>query len=408
METEAFLEEILERGWSEKRQKKFIKRYGQTIRWSILYHIRIRFGNQSLNAINDYLLSLQEGQRLHSKEEVIGEILDLAADTWQDVLNDVFKTKDNLIHKYRQYIAKMRNAEQGFISFPYFLSKSVYYKFLDNLSPGLSDKEILDRIVDLKRESGRRFYIDEFRSRYRDYVEGFLRSKYPELRQMNNIIDYFFERFIPQAYPAIRQDPGGPKVKRTVLDLLLEDFGRDDCQKGSGYIRQVYGSIAEMGMSPPDLDVDVEEGFEDRTRTEEVPLNDEINYYWDQLIRCLEPDPEKIEELIKAHPSEGNVLCWACASMKRRFKRKEQKENLVAFIAFYSSMHGASGEHSSEWGLEGLGPEDLTLEKVIGRNLRWREDICRRIWGKHIRKDRVMKQIKREIMNSDYGYLISE
>ena len=398
---EALLEEILERGWSGKGQREFIRRYGQTIRWSILYYIRMRFGDQNLRAVSDYLLALQEGKCPHSKGGVVGEILDLAADTWQDVINEVFKTKDSLIHKYRRYVAD----ERGSISFPHFLSKSVYYKFLDNLSPGLSDKEILDRIVDAKREADRQFYINEFRNRYRDRVEDSLRDRYPGLRRINNIMDYFFERFIPQAYPAIRQALGS-KTKKAVLDLLLEGFSRDDCQRGSGYTRRVYGGVTEMGTSLPDSDVEEDLGGKDRAEAEGIPLNNEVNYYWDRLIRCRGPDPEEIErELVRIDPNEGNVLCWACARLKRRFRRKEQRENLRAFITFYCSKRGVGRMHPSAGRLT---LEKLTLERVVGRDLRWREDICRGIFRKYIRKDRVMEQIKEEIMNSDYGYLISE
>jgi len=139
---------------------------------------------------------------------------------------------------------------------------------------------------------------------------------------------------------------------------------------------------------------------------EKIPLNDEINYYWDQLIRCLEPKPDEIEELIKAHPNEGNVLCWACANMKRSLKRREQKENLIAFIVFYSSKRGVRDKQALR-SSQGLDPENLTLERVVGRDLRWREDVCRGIFGKYIRKDRLMEQIKREILKSDYSYFIT-
>lgn len=304
------LVKVLERGWSRRRRRQFITRYGRTIRGSILYHIRLRFGNRSLASLSDYLLSLQEGKCPRSQKGVIGEVLDLAADTWQDVLNEVFKVKDNLVHKYHRYI-QVREEGRGITSFPYFLSKSVQYKFLDNLKARLVGRQAHDSI-----------------------------------------------------------DERGAAI--------------------AGIATNVDG------------DVDIREDGE----ADKIPLNDEVNYYWDQLIRCLEPDPDQVEELIKLYPNEGSVLCWACAKMKRRFKRREQKENLIAFIVFYSSKRGVGGTGAPA-GSEGLDPESLTLERVAGRDLRWREDVCKGIFGKYIRKDRVMEQIKREIMNSEYSYFIA-
>lgn len=148
-------------------------------------------------------------------------------------------------------------------------------------------------------------------------------------------------------------------------------------------------------------------GIPTDTEIEKIPLNDEINYYWDQLIRCLEPEPEQVEVLVKLQPNEGNVLCWACARLKRGLKRREQRENLVAFIVFYASKRGiGKGGGSGGAEVEGLSPENLSLERVVGRDLRWREDICGRIFKKYIRQDRVMEQIRQEILKSDYSYLI--
>ena len=337
---DALLVEVLERGWSRRRRREFIARYGRTIRGSILYHIRMKFGEQSLAAIGDYLRSLQEGRQPCGKGGVIGEVLDLAADTWQDVLNEVFKVRDNLVHKYHRYIARTGGEGRGLTSFSYFLSKNVQYKFLDNLKARLTDKKIPEEKVH-----------------------------------------------------------GGTSGQEAATPSIAVDADEEAV---------IAGAPTGTGTR-----TETEAGAE----AEKVPLNDEVNYYWDQLIRCLEPDPRQVEELIKLRPSEGNVLCWACARLKRGLKRREQKENLIAFIVFYASKRGIGDrdrrdrdkdEEGAPTGSEGLSPDNLTLERVIGRDLRWREDICRGIFRKYIRKDRVMEQIRREIMDSDYRYLIAE
>lgn len=402
---DAFLQELLDRGWSRARRREFVKRYGQTIRWEILYQIRRRFGSQNLSSISSYLLGLQEGASSQGTQGVVGKILDLAVDTWQDVLNEAFKPRENLIHRYSTFATKIVSKGGRIIDFRHFLSKSVHYKFLDNLSSGLSQKEILDRILDLKRENDRHFYINELRNRYGNYIKDDLRSVCRGLHQIDNVIDYFFEEFIPRRYRTIRQErnSGNPNARGSVLDALSQSFGEDDCQKGSEYVRRVYGSPIKMEASLGKLDIEARgRGI---TEARKIPLNNEVNHYWDQLIRCLRPDPEEVKrELINIDPSEANVLCWACTKLKRGFKREEQRDNLRAFIIFYCSKRGVQQRLSPT---QVLTLENLTLEKVAGRDLRWREDVCKTIFGKYIRQDRVAEQIKKEIADSDYAYLIS-
>lgn len=399
---ESFLKEVIEKGWSEERRTRFLERYGHIIRRSIMYQIMQKFGSQSLSTVNNYLLSFQGRKPPNSGGAVIGEILDLAVNTWQDVLTEIFKEEENLLHKYSRFTDKIDKCSENFPDFSYFLFNSVNYKFLDNLSIDLSQKEILDRVVDLKREVSRKFYIDAFRKRYRGFVKDNLRSKYPEVHRVNNVIDYFFEKFVPQTYPTVREKLENTKSKKTALIELLEHFDEDHCERGSRYTREIFGGLEEVKISLSEKEL--KSRYESELKR--IPLNAEVNNYWDQIIRCLSPDPEKIKrELININQNEANVLCWACAKLKRKLKRKEQRENLIAFIVFYCSKGGIEQKPLTK---QKLTSENLTLEKVTGRNFRWRKDVCTGIFGKYIRKNRVIKQIKEEIINSNYSYLITE
>jgi hypothetical protein len=136
---------------------------------------------------------------------------------------------------------------------------------------------------------------------------------------------------------------------------------------------------------------------------ESPPLSVELDIYWDRLLRCLKPEPKHIEQdLIQLSREPATVLCWACAVLKRQLEGGSL-ENLRAFIAFFCSQRG---RQRSGPPLEGLTPHDLNLEVVAGRYWRWEEDICR-LFGKQIRKDRVMGQIHELLKASPYRDLLS-
>lgn len=134
-----------------------------------------------------------------------------------------------------------------------------------------------------------------------------------------------------------------------------------------------------------------------------IPVVDNTLYYWDGLIRCHLPGPDKIAtDLIRVQRDASTVLVWACAKLKGQMQQKGQSnrlENLKAFMAFYCSQIGPHREEASP---VALSPSQLNLERVAGRYLRWEEDICQRVFNKKIRKDRVMEQIRKVILNSPY------
>lgn len=132
-------------------------------------------------------------------------------------------------------------------------------------------------------------------------------------------------------------------------------------------------------------------------------LGVELDAYWDQLLRCLRPKAERIEQdLIQLSREPATVLCWACAVLKQQLEG-QSFENLLAFITFFCSQRG---RQRSGPPLEDLNPQNLNLEVVAGRYWRWEEDICR-LFGKKIRKDRVISQIQELLKASPYRDLLS-
>nr|BAL57716.1 hypothetical protein HGMM_F52A12C36 [uncultured Acetothermia bacterium]BAL59400.1 hypothetical protein HGMM_OP4C036 [Candidatus Acetothermum autotrophicum] len=131
-------------------------------------------------------------------------------------------------------------------------------------------------------------------------------------------------------------------------------------------------------------------------------LHVELDAYWDQLLRCLKPRAEQIEQdLIQISREPATVLCWACAVLKRQLEGGSL-ENLLAFVTFFCSQRGRQRPGPP---IEELNPNNLSLEAVAGRYWRWEEDICR-LFGKQIRKDRVISQIQELLKASPYRDLL--
>jgi hypothetical protein len=131
----------------------------------------------------------------------------------------------------------------------------------------------------------------------------------------------------------------------------------------------------------------------------EVALADEVDLYWEGLLRCGEVDPQELERRLRLRERKEHLLCWACCALKRKLPLR-QRENLLAFIAFFISQRGPERPR------EPLPQrEELSLEKLVGRYLRWEEDVCR-IFRKSMRKDRVLAQIPEELLRSPYRDLV--
>ena len=394
-------EEILSKGWTEARRAEFLGQHGNLIRRSILYNMRVYLGTIGLEAIGEALSRLQGNPVSHSSQGLSGDSLDLAVNTWQDVWIELYRPKDHLIQKYRDYSEASGSRALSFVEY---LKRQVKLRFHENLlnmydrvAPGLSQKEILDRIVDSKKESTRLSYIHSARELYANQVQTQLRTKFPQLRQMSNVIDYFFEVFIAQEYPDLRYQCANQPAGQ-MLNTLLTHFSEKDAQEAMSYQRRVHG------VKHTFENIDEEDQLED-TSVQDIPVDDESKVYWDQLIRCGEPSPEQIEaRLIRLRPDKETVLCWILAQEKQESRDEETKKNLLAFIVYFCSQSGPqrSGRPAFE-----LRPETLSLEVIAGRYFNWEKDICAGIFKKTIKKQRIADQLRERVLSSRYGHLVT-
>ena len=295
---------VLRNGWDRDLRKRFLARYGPLIRRSILYHIRRHFGGAQMQILAEYLAGLEKGHHPKMQGGIGWRMLDVAANTWQDVWTDIFRAEGRLVGKWAKYKEVQEGKGEGARDFETYLKGAVQIKFQTNLRRQQKGSE--ESTLNLEEAE--------------EWLEGELLSSNPE--------------------PS-------------------------------------------------------------------VPLVDETLYYWDGLIRCHLPGPDKIaRELVQIKREASTVLVWACAQLKAQLREKGQAkrlENLKAFMAFYCSQ---IGPHREEGSPVVLSPDKLSLEQVAGRYLRWEEDICQRIFKKRIRKDRIMEQIRRVILNSPYRNML--
>ncbi len=157
--------------------------------------------------------------------------------------------------------------------------------------------------------------------------------------------------------------------------------------------RQAFDPV----QSPPDDETEASEVWEERLaggadpEAEAIELADVVDEFWEGLVTCDAPDPDEMARTLALDERDEHRLCWACGSLKKRLG-EAKRDNLIAFVAFFVSQRGP------ERADDRLPQRDeLSLSQLTGRYLRWEADICERMFGKSIRKDRVVEQLQSEL-----------
>lgn len=157
--------------------------------------------------------------------------------------------------------------------------------------------------------------------------------------------------------------------------------------------RQAFDPV----RSPPDDATDPADAWEERlagaadAEADAIALSDDVDRFWEGLVTCDSPHPDEVARALSLEDRDEHRLCWACSSLKHRLS-PAKRENLVAFVAFVVSQRGPERK-------DGALPEpgQLSLGDLTGRYLRWEADVCAQIFGKSIRKDRIIEQIQAEL-----------
>ncbi len=396
------LEGVLAGGWTQRRRQQFLRTFRHVLVRSILYHVRIRFGAEGLRVVRHYLEGLTGGLEKENAEATLGasvppDPLDAAVDTLNDVLQEVFRENDNLVQKHHSY--------DGDIPFEAFLRKCVEFKFWDRQRCRHGPGDLLQAIADRKRAKVRAQYVRAAHDTLGEQVRLGLRQRFPHIEDVRHearVIAYFFEVFAPRALPVVRERLTEDATGGALLALLLDYFTEEDYRTGTEHTPQILArstTSTVMEEKQPVL----------------FSVEEEAAYYWDRLIHCDELDARDMASRLLLHLMKqlgevelDKILCCAMAEQKAELRRRghggsaqaqRQLENVRMWLVWRCSQSGRCRDGPSP---EELSPDRLTLEQVAGRYFRWEEDICRKLFGRNVRQDRIEEQIGRFLRTTQW------
>lgn len=393
------LEEVTAHGWSAQSREEFVRLYDREIGETILNFL-VEYGwltdRRALRSLKSYVDNRLKGQRA-GPEHPLWEIME---EVYMRVYREVFQKK--LVENY------VKGVRAGMIKadFVSYLHGAVRRRLLDVLGADeISEKELLDAIVDSKKSATVQKHIAEAKGRYWEKARSYLLcSRIPQMEQhISTLTDYFFERFIAERYPTLRSQL---KSGESALLKLLDAFVREHCASGSlseqiiHYMRQVPPSLPHfrrlIALTETNSESDEEAleraGAHAQTKDSAQP---ERLHWWDRLLRCSLPTPSEISELQRLLLSlDGNAqrdtrLCLACVQLKAE-SSSEQQEDLRMFLLYYLSNYGAPPNPAAQ--KENLTRDGLCLENIRGRVLSWEQIF--ELFGRECNPTRVKSRIR--------------
>ena len=406
---EPLLEDVAADGWSAESREQFVRLYDREIGETIL-HLLVEYGllvdRRALRSLKSYVESRLQGQRTES-EHPLWEIVE---EVYMSIYQEVFQKK--LIENY------VEGAHAGTIKadFVSYLRGAVRRRLIDVLGAGSkSEKELFDAIVDSAKPQTRRQYIAEAKGRFREKARSYLlctrmaaeESTRQLQRRLQAVIDYFFERFISEEYPALRaQMQSGASALSKLLDTFTAELSAATSldPKIAQYVGQVAPSLprhkrfVDLQRAEINSDTESEEEALERAGTQ-TKMKDwaqpERLIWWDRLLRCRMPSHSELQELntltmaLEGDAQRDTRLCLACAQLKAE-SPPEQRDDLRMFLVYYLSNYGASTQASGEGEL--LTRDGLSLEKIRGRAISWEKIFI--LFGRECNPTRIKNRIR--------------
>lgn len=386
---EEYLKEVKEEGWdSERHWREFYELFSPYIADCIEEKIGDSFGSWEGEGISDYLQN-KEGSYsfkvtpLEYSEEVHARI---------------YEKSKSLVESYLNYLENSGNPIKS-SSFLYRLKQNVGWVLKSVMCDDESGKEIFDAIIDSSRESTKYKKIQLAKDRYFRDVKDSVKAAYRKVsRYSDNIADYFFEVFIPQKYPSIRntmefqdfQESNPPD--RNTSDFLIDTFieKRIPLEKNCQNYQGAMFPLAKVGKIDlkkvthgeintfPKADSIKQSSFMDHHGR--YLLQKEAFTYWDKLIQCKCPDPTEIISSFKEIARELRNLAqalqdeakkkackWGAIAKVKAEGTQITKRNLCIELSYLASKKENPKLLNKEISLEDLSPDTITLEKVLGQ-----------------------------------------
>lgn len=390
---ESLFKDVKKRGWIDSRHwEPFYKEYQDDILAKIRYFCYSRFFSEKSTVEIKKVFSHLKGEEVEGP--ISGEILDAVVSTRDEVL---FKAPQ-IVEGYIAY----RERKQDPKSFDQYLWQRVRWTFSGVMNPGDSPKKLLDKIVDSVKRKTKVKHITTAKDRFFKLVKGSVKKAYPQHPQVHknirNISDYFFEEFILDQYPNIRKSPDfkkyltGKSSEGTPIDYLIEAFIKSklplepECQNYQSKIPWkpiIVGSLGEE-----------DEEYEDKSETSqpEPEVEELVDKYWDDLIRCRPGDPTQIKEafqnlkaeLIEPDEETSSYISssekfWILLSEIKQEAGQAGRRDLRVELCFWATKAEARWKEK-EVKLQDLNPENISLNKVWGQGFR-KKELAEEIFG---------------------------
>jgi hypothetical protein len=405
---ERLLEDVAAQGWLAESREAFVRLYDREIGETII-HLLVEYSllvdSRALRSLKSYIESRLLGQRA-GPEHPLWEIIE---EGYMRVYSEVFQKK--LVENYVNGV-QAGAIKAGFV--PY-LQGAVRRRLQDVLGAGAkSEKELLDAIVDSKKEETIRQYIAEAKGRYGEKARSYLLCSSSLTRGIEGhlaaITDYFSERFISERYPALRSrlKPGD-----SALLKLLDAFVTERCTSNPmdeqiiRYIGKVpptlprHKTLVNLKASETETNEESDEEALERAGAVAMtkdPAQPERLYWWDRLLRCRMPNDSELEELrrltlvLEDDAKRDTKVCLACVQSKAE-GTPEQRDDLRMFLVYYLSNYGAAPEPVAQ--KEDLARETLCLERIRGRTLSWEQ--IYKLFGRECNPSRVKSRIREKL-----------
>nr|BAL59187.1 hypothetical protein HGMM_OP3C342 [Candidatus Acetothermum autotrophicum] len=433
---ERLLEDVTDQGWMPEHREAFVRRYDHVIGETIL-DLMVEYGlltsRRALRSLRSYIESRLRDQRADEEHP----LWELVEEAYMRVYTEIFQKK--LVQNYVNGV----RAGKVQADFEGYLRGAVHRRFLDVLGAGeLSEKELLDAIVDSKRPQTQRQHIAEAKGRFGERVRGYLLGvlSLEDQRSLCAITEYFFERFIPDEYAEVRARlKSGDSALLKLVEAFVHRYGRAPGAELTAYRGQIAPSLPRARRwAALRSDSDSEsEGEEERLERAGAvvrakdPAQGERLLWWDRLLRCRIAAAHELGELrrwlalLEGDAQRDTRLCLACVQLKAE-STPEQQDDLRMFLVYYLSNYGTpplappdltprspslkgrgssppslgegKGERSREGGQGGrsgegeVTRETLSLEKIRGRVLSWEQIFT--IFGRECNPTRVKQRIR--------------
>lgn len=227
------LEQAAHSGWTAELKEKFVHAYDRQIGRSVLT-LLAQYGlissARELSLLRQHIELRLEGKAKASSSERVDLLCDVYVKTYHEVFQERF---------VKRWLSQDHAAESSFERYLHGLIRHQFFAALGK--EDLSEKELLDRIVQSKRAETKETHLREAKSRLWERARAALLCLMPhELdpsqacplatqvdRHIDAITHYFFECFLPERYLQLMVTAQGSSFER-----LLESFRQEHYRPG--------------------------------------------------------------------------------------------------------------------------------------------------------------------------------